>query len=193
MSIQLIVGLGNPGKQYEHTRHNAGFWLLDELVRTYQGAFHLENQFMAYLSKVQIQSHSVFLLKPTTFMNRSGFAVRALAHFYKIPVENILVAHDELDLPVGSIKLKKGGGHAGHNGLRDIQSQMGSPNFYRLRLGIDHPRNLGLAQAVHDYVLSPPRKVETDVVSEMLDRACLAIPSILSDNWDEANRILREK
>ncbi|AIL32475.1 aminoacyl-tRNA hydrolase [Basilea psittacipulmonis] len=193
MSIKLIVGLGNPGKQYEKTRHNAGFWLLDDVANHLGVSFKLESGFFGEVAKVMIQSHPVFLLKPTTFMNRSGQSVRALSQFYKISPEAILVVHDELDLPPGEVKLKKGGGHAGHNGLKDIQAQLGTPNFWRLRLGIGHPRTLGMAQQVFDYVLSPPRKEDQNEIQAMIDKSYWAIEKIVLEQFDEANRILREK
>jgi len=128
-SVQLIVGLGNPGDKYEQTRHNAGFWFVDEIARQYAVEFRPETKFLGLAARVQSNGLDFLLLKPTTFMNRSGQSIQALAKFYKIPVESILVVHDELDLPTGVAKLKVGGGHGGHNGLRDMVAQLGSKEF----------------------------------------------------------------
>ncbi|MCL4132818.1 UNVERIFIED_CONTAM: hypothetical protein GTU68_026558, partial [Idotea baltica] len=140
MASWLIAGLGNPGPQYEQTRHNVGFWWLDQLAHKFHGQ----------LAQSQSSQDKLFLLKPLVFMNRSGQSVAALAHFYKIPTSHILIIHDELDLPTGIAKLKRGGGHGGHNGLRDIISATGSKDFLRCRLGIDHP---GHSSLVSNYVL----------------------------------------
>ncbi len=136
--VQLIVGLGNPGQEYQHTRHNAGFWFVDQLAHEFHATFKPENKFHGDVAKAHIHGKDVWLLKPSTFMNLSGQAVQSLATFYKITLAEILVVHDELDLPVGTVKLKKDGGHGGHNGLRDIMQRMGK-EFLRLRLGIGHP------------------------------------------------------
>ena len=141
--IRLIVGLGNPGPDYETTRHNAGFWLADHLADDLRASFALEKSFFGMVAKARLGADNVLLLKPNTYMNRSGQAVGALARFYKLAPEAVLVLHDELDLMPGQVKLKQGGGHAGHNGLKDIQAALGSPNFWRLRIGIGHPRTLG--------------------------------------------------
>ena len=150
-SIQLIVGLGNPGAQYEDTRHNAGFWFVEQLARAYGGSLQPEKKFFGYAARITIGGQDVRLLTPSTFMNRSGQAVNAIATFYKIPPQAILVAHDELDHPPGIGRLKQGGGHGGHNGLRDIISSLGNnKDFCRLRIGIGHPGN---SKAVVNYVL----------------------------------------
>ncbi len=155
-SIRLIAGLGNPGSEYERTRHNAGFWFVDELARKAGAAFRPEAKFHGDACRVRFAGNDVWLLKPTTYMNLSGLAVQAMASYYKIAPEEILVVHDEMDLPPGAMRLKLGGGNAGHNGLKDITSKLGTPNFWRLRLGTGHPRTLGLAQQVFDFVLSAP-------------------------------------
>ena len=152
MELRLIVGLGNPGADYDKTRHNVGFWLLDSLARRYGGVFRREAKFHGEACQVSVDGHPLWLLKPQTFMNRSGASVIALARFYKLVPEAILVVHDELDLPPGAVRLKRGGGHGGHNGLRDIIQQLGSREFLRLRLGIGHP---GDSRAVINYVLHP--------------------------------------
>jgi len=166
--IQIIVGLGNPGNQYEDTRHNAGFWFVDELARQNGSAFKVDKKYHGELCQIQLGGEIIRLIKPNTFMNRSGQAVASLANFFKIPLENILVAHDELDFPVGKIRLKLGGGHGGHNGLRNIITQMGSKDFLRLRIGIDHP---GSSDQVTGYVLSKPPKKERELIENTLNNA----------------------
>jgi PTH1 family peptidyl-tRNA hydrolase len=154
MSIRLIVGLGNPGPEYALTRHNAGFWLLDNLANTLPGCkLQRETRFNAFVAKSHIGGKEVWLLEPQTYMNRSGQSVGGLARFYKIAPEEILVVHDELDILPGIAKLKKGGGSGGHNGLKDISAALGTQDYWRLRLGIGHPRNYNLAQQVADFVL----------------------------------------
>lgn len=175
--IELIVGLGNPGQKYERTRHNAGFWFIDELVRRTGTTLKLENKFHGELGKTRIDGEEVWLLKPLTFMNRSGQSVGALARFYKISPENILVAHDELDLPPGTIRLKKGGGHGGHNGLRDTVSQLGSKEFMRLRVGIGHP---GHSSEVTNYVLGKAPQSEQILMVQAIDAALDELPSIVA-------------
>lgn len=162
--IKLIVGLGNPGLQYEKTRHNAGFLFLDYLVSSVGLAWGVESKFQGLVATGFVGGNKVIFLKPQTFMNRSGFSVAAVARFYKIAAEEILVVHDELDLSVGVVKLKKAGGHAGHNGLRDIIANLADNGFYRLRLGVGRP---GAGKNVADYVLSNPSKQDD---AEM--RAC---------------------
>jgi PTH1 family peptidyl-tRNA hydrolase len=155
--IKLIVGLGNPGRQYEKNRHNAGFLFLDSLVSESSSEWVKEPRFDGLLAEIRVASDQVRLLKPDTFMNRSGQAVGKVARYYKLMPEEILVVHDELDFDVGVIKLKKDGGHAGHNGLRDIIVHLGSKEFYRLRVGIGRPSS---GKAVADFVLSDPSKGE---------------------------------
>lgn len=154
--IRLIVGLGNPGPEYADTRHNAGLWFLQRLARQWGGTLSPDKRFFGELARIKYKGNDICLLFPATYMNRSGQAVGALAGFYKITPAEILVAHDELDLQPGQLKLKQGGGHAGHNGLRDIASHLGTPTFWRARIGIGHPRSLGLTQSVSDFVLHRP-------------------------------------
>ena len=192
-TIRLIVGLGNPGPQYEATRHNVGFWLLDQLADMYHTSFTVEAGFSGQVAKTKTIDGNLYFLKPMTYMNRSGQAVRALAQFYKIPVDEILVLHDELDLLPGQVKLKKGGGHAGHNGLRDIQAQMGSPDFLRMRIGIGHPRTMGLTQQVADYVLHMPRKEDMPWIEDSLARASKSVQALLKGDYNLASRELAAK
>jgi PTH1 family peptidyl-tRNA hydrolase len=167
-SIRLIVGLGNPGREYEATRHNVGFWWVDELAHFDNVTLRNENKFRGDVARAVLSGCEVFLLKPQTFMNTSGFSVGALAKFYKITPAEILVVHDELDLPPGSAKLKMGGGHGGHNGLRDVIAQLGSKEFWRLRLGIGHP---GERSGVSNFVLGSPSKAEKALIEEAMQRA----------------------
>lgn len=184
--IRLIIGLGNPGEQYEKTRHNAGFWLVDDYAKTLQASFNLEKNMSAWVAKGRYEGQVIILAKPTTYMNRSGLAAGALMRFYKLQPEQVLVLHDELDLLPGQAKLKKGGGHAGHNGLRDIQQVFASPNFWRLRLGIGHPRTLGLAQQVAAFVLNAPRAKERSAIEDTLWRCDAILPALLEGNFDQA-------
>lgn len=171
--IQLIVGLGNIGAEYERTRHNAGFWFVDLLAAQHKARFKLETKFFGEVAKLGEQD--IVLLKPNTFMNASGRAVKAIASFYKIAPANILVVHDELDLPVGSMKLKIGGGNGGHNGLRDIDAQLATRDYWRLRVGISHP---GDKSEVVNYVLNAPRKDEQSEIDLALDKCALILPEL---------------
>lgn len=182
-SIQLIVGLGNPGAEYDRTRHNAGFWFVDALARKYGGSFRHENKFHGEVVRLTIDGHDVRLLKPLTFMNRSGQSVSALAKFYRIPVDAILVVHDELDLPVGTARLKKGGGHGGHNGLRDLNSALGGNGFMRLRLGVSHP---GHKDQVVDYVLKKPSKQDEQLINDAIDDGSRVVPLMLEGEMERA-------
>lgn len=184
--IRLIVGLGNPGPEYERTRHNAGFWLVDSIANDLRASFALEKSFFGHVAKARVNGENILLAKPMTYMNRSGQSVGALARFYKLAPESVLVLHDELDLMPGQVKLKQGGGHAGHNGLKDIQAALGGPAFWRLRLGIGHPRTLGLAQPVADFVLHPPRRDEQDALDAALDRCRAIVPHLLEGRFDKA-------
>ncbi|NYT64173.1 aminoacyl-tRNA hydrolase [Alcaligenaceae bacterium] len=190
--IRLIIGLGNPGPEYETTRHNAGFWLVDHLADDFHSSFTLEKSFSAWVAKARFEGEAIILAKPTTFMNRSGQAAGALMRFYKLTPEQVLVLHDELDLMPGSVKLKQGGGHAGHNGLRDIQSAFSSPDFWRLRLGIGHPRTLGLAQQVAAFVLNPPRRDELQEIVAGIDRCRAIVPALLRGEFQQAMSQLHE-
>jgi len=167
-AIRLIVGLGNPGREYETTRHNAGYGWVDELARSQSWSFKNEAKFHGLTARGQLHGQEVFLLKPQTFMNLSGRAVGALAQFYKIAPAEILVVHDELDLPPGVARLKLGGGHGGHNGLKDIIAHLGSKDFWRLRLGIGHP---GERAEVVNFVLNEPRREERELIDEAMQRA----------------------
>ncbi len=166
--INLIVGLGNPGREYEATRHNAGFWWVDRFAQQNKINFKADAKFHGLVARGQIQGREIYLLKPQNFMNVSGRAVGAITQFYKIAPENILVAHDELDLSPGVAKLKLGGGHGGHNGLKGIIAHLGSRDFWRLRIGIGHP---GERAEVVNYVLNPPRREEAELIEPALQRA----------------------
>ncbi len=185
MPIRLIAGLGNPGPEYEQTRHNAGFWLVDNLAGHARGGLARETRFNALAGKAIIAGQEVWLLEPQTFMNRSGQSVGALARFYKINPDEVLVVHDELDLDPGIAKLKKGGGAGGHNGIKDISAALGTQDYWRLRIGIGHPRTLNLAQQVADFVLHRPRKEEQALINETIDK-CLAIIPMLCEGKFEA-------
>ncbi len=180
--IRLVVGLGNPGARYDRTRHNAGFWCADKLAAANGGVFKLDSRFHAQLARLSLAGHDCWLLKPATFMNRSGQAVAGFARYLKIPPPQMLIVHDELDLPVGSVRLKQGGGHAGHNGLRDIVAVLGSKEFYRLRVGIGRP--LSVDQVV-DYVLTRPSRDEDEAIRGALDKACELVPSILAGEFQK--------
>lgn len=186
--VALIVGLGNPGSEYEATRHNAGFWFVDELARIAGASFKLDNKFHGEVANVNLYGETVWLLKPTTYMNRSGQAVSALANYYKITADQILVAHDELDFEPGVVKLKREGGHGGHNGLRDIISALGNcKDFWRLRIGIGHPGN---ARDVTDYVLVRPSKSDQVLLGQAIDDAVRIIPAMLAGDTEKAMREL---
>jgi PTH1 family peptidyl-tRNA hydrolase len=182
--MKLVVGLGNPGKKYEATRHNAGFWWLDEVARAASADLRRESRFSGEAARVP--GKDVWLLKPDTFMNQSGRAVGALASFYRIAPEDILVAHDELDLPPGSVKLKFGGGLSG-NGLKDVAAVLGTKDFWRLRIGIGHPRELAASeQEVVDYVLHAPRAEERKAIEQALDKAMEVWPLIAQHDMERA-------
>ncbi|MDA3979589.1 MULTISPECIES: aminoacyl-tRNA hydrolase [Gallibacterium] len=186
--IKLIVGLGNPGSKYADTRHNAGEWLIERIARRFNLTLKDENKFFGKTAIATISGQDVRLLVPTTFMNLSGKSVGALASFYRILPEEILVIHDELDLPPGSVKLKLGGGHGGHNGLKDIIAQLAnSKNFYRLRVGIGHPGDKNL---VASYVLSKPSPQDQTLIDKALDEAESCIEILIKDGIDKAmNRL----
>ncbi len=181
--IRLIVGLGNPGADYELTRHNAGFWLIDQLAR---GDLRKEARFQALAAKTRISGKEVWLLEPQTFMNRSGQSVGAIARFYKIAPDEVLVVHDELDLPPGAAKLKKGGSSGGHNGLKDITAALGTQDYWRLRIGIGHPRELKLQQPVVDFVLHRPRADEQRLIDEAIDKSLDVIPLLCDGRHAQA-------
>ena len=189
VDIDLIVGLGNPGSKYEQTRHNAGFWFVEEIARLQGAQFRPESKFSGDICKVVLEGRDVWLLKPNTFMNLSGQSVNKLANFYKIPKDNILVAHDELDLDPGIVRLKTGGGHGGHNGLRDIISHLGK-EFQRLRIGIGHPGN---RDDVVDYVLHRASKDEQIDIDNALDDALRVLPELAQSSWEKAVNKLHSK
>lgn len=182
--ISLIVGLGNPGTEYDKTRHNAGAELVEQLAALHSTSLKAESKYFGLHAKIHIDGHPVHLLNPTTFMNRSGKSVASLAHFFKIEPQSILVAHDELDLPPGVARLKKGGGHGGHNGLRDIIAQMGNnKDFYRLRIGIGHP---GSASLVSGFVLQRAPLSERDQVQQAINESLRYLPMALKGDWPRA-------
>ena len=186
---RLIVGLGNPGAEYEETRHNAGAWFVDRLARELRVPLALQTKFFGLAGRCG----DVWLLQPTTYMNRSGQSVAALARFYKITPAEVLVVHDELDLPPGGIRVKQGGGAGGHNGIKDIQAQLSTPDFWRLRLGVGHPRNLNLAQDVADFVLHRPRADERAEIDRAIDRCLLAWPKLATGDYAAAQQQLHGK
>lgn len=177
MSIKLIVGLRNPGAAYEYTRHNAGGWLVEALARHYNVLFKVDKKLHGELTHIEINGLSCKVLLPLSFMNHSGLSVQAVCQFYRIEPNEILVAHDELDLPVSRIKLKTGGGHGGHNGLRHIINQLGSTDFHRLRIGIGHP---GHKDLVSDYVLGKPSQHDRQLMLAAIDRGVDVIPTLLT-------------
>ncbi len=184
LPIRLVAGLGNVGREYLMTRHNAGFWFADALAMRLDAGFVHESKFAGELARAR---DGVRLLKPSTYMNGSGRAVAAVARFFAIGPDEILVVHDELDLPPGEARLKLGGGVAGHNGLRDIQAQLGTPQFWRLRLGIGHPRDGAIPQQqVVDYVLKPPLPDERDAIADAIARALDAWPAIAVGDLERA-------
>ncbi|MGF6191062.1 aminoacyl-tRNA hydrolase [Serratia sp. 2723] len=187
-SIKLIVGLANPGAEYAQTRHNAGAWYVDLLAQRHNQPLKEESKFFGYTARLNLAGNDVRLLVPTTFMNLSGKAVGALATFYRILPEEILVAHDELDLPPGVAKLKLGGSNGGHNGLKDIQSKLGNnPNFYRLRLGIGHP---GDKNKVVGFVLGKPPASEQTLIDDAIDESLRCTEILLKDGMTKAmNRL----
>lgn len=186
--IKLIVGLGNPGEKYADTRHNAGEWLIERLARRFNVSLNPESKFFGKTARTLVNGKEVRLLVPTTFMNLSGKAVGALSSFYRIKPEEILVIHDELDLPAGTAKLKQGGGHGGHNGLKDIVAQLGNNNnFYRLRIGIGHP---GHRDLVASYVLNKPSPADRDALEKVLDEATDCVEMIFKDGMVKATNRL---
>jgi PTH1 family peptidyl-tRNA hydrolase len=189
VDIVLIAGLGNPGAQYEQTRHNAGFWFVDRIARLKGAQFRPDNKFSGDVCKVNLEGRDVWLLKPGTFMNRSGQAVQKLASFYKISPAQILVVHDEIDLEPGTAKLKTGGGHGGNNGLRDIIAHLGK-DFHRLRIGIGHP---GHKDQVADYVLHRAGREDQQAIDEAIDDALRALPILMEGSWEKAVHRLHSK
>ena len=181
--IRLFVGLGNPGPEYEDTRHNAGFWWLDALAQQLRITMSAQSAYAGWVGTQGVGDQKIWLLKPATYMNRSGQSVASLARFFKIPSESILVVHDELDIAPGEAKLKRGGGHAGHNGLRDIHAQLGSADYWRLRIGIGHP---GHKSEVANWVLKKPAPDQRDAIHSAIQRSLLAAPELIEGAMDRA-------
>jgi len=181
--IELIVGLGNPGREYVDTRHNAGFWFVDAIARKYGGNFKLEKKFQGEVARSVIGGQEIWLLKPDTYMNLSGQSVQALMQFYKIELANILVVHDDLDLPAGVARLKQGGGHGGHNGLRDISQRCGGNDFQRLRLGIGHP---GDKSRVTGHVLSKVSSDDQRAIEDAMAAAMEVLPRVIAGDFQKA-------
>ena len=189
--VRLVAGLGNPGREYAFTRHNVGFWFADALASKLGAAFRSEGKFQGYIAKA---ASDLRLLKPVTHMNLSGRSVSAAARFFAIPPAELLIVHDELDLLPGEAKMKFGGGVAGHNGLKDIAAQLGTKDFWRLRIGIGHPRDSAIPQQdVADYVLAPPTMADGKVIASALDRALDAWPAIEAGDFERAMLLLHTK
>lgn len=190
-AIQLIVGLANPGKKYENTRHNAGAWFIDELLRETNSSLKLENKFHGHHGTIELANHTCHLLIPTTYMNLSGQAVSAVMKFYKIPPSAVLIAHDEIDLPAGCIKLKFDGGDGGHNGLKDVIAHLHTKQFHRLRIGVGKPTT---SKEVVDYVLHPPSKTDKHAIDQAIENAQAILPLVLAGEFQKAmNKLHSEK
>lgn len=187
--IRLIVGLGNPGAKYESDRHNAGFWFIDRLASQYKQLLQPEKRFLGKAAKIRVEGQDIHLLTPDTYMNLSGESVGPLCRFHKITPQEVLVVHDELDLKPGTARLKQGGGNGGHNGLKDIQSHLSSPQFWRLRFGIGHPRDLPGDKAkmdVADYVLKKPSSEEQSKIDQAIDKALRTLPLFIKGDVQNA-------
>jgi len=187
---QLLIGLGNPGPRYEATRHNAGVWLLDRVARRHASGFRSLARCFGSVADADIEGVRVRLFRPDTFMNHSGRAVAAVAGFYKVPVERILIAHDEIDLPPGAVRLKRGGGHGGHNGLRDVVPQLGGAGFSRIRIGVGHP---GHRDRVIGHVLDPPPAAERGEIDDAIDRVVGDIARIAGGDLEGAMNALHRR
>jgi len=187
MPIRLFVGLGNPGPEYEATRHNAGFWWVDELARDWKTTLVADRGYHGLVARTNVQGQTVWLLEPQTFMNLSGKSVAALARFYKIAPEETLVVHDELDVVPGQAKLKFGGSHAGHNGLRDIHAQLGTGDYWRLRIGIGHP---GVKSEVINWVLKKPAPEQRSAIEECIARTLKAAPALVAGEMEKATQLV---
>jgi PTH1 family peptidyl-tRNA hydrolase len=179
----LVVGLGNPSDRYEETRHNAGFWFVDKLAADAGGVFCSENRFSGLVARVACADRTLLLLKPLTYMNRSGQSVGAIARYFKIPAANILIVHDDLDFEPGTVRLKIGGGHGGHNGIRDVLAGLGTRDFMRLRLGIGHPMD---RDRTLDYVLGRPSRKDREAINAVIGSAAELMPEITSGRVAEA-------
>ena len=186
-AIQLVVGLGNPGAKYEQTRHNAGFWFVDEVARQYNARFKSESKYKSEVARCSIADNDCRLQKPMDFMNRSGLPVASLAGFYQVPRSSILIVHDDLDLSPGTVKLKKSGGHGGHNGLRDLIPHLGGNDFLRLRIGIGHP---GHRDDVVGYVLKNASRDDRAAIDQAIDEAVKVLPDIIAGHLDKAMKEL---
>ncbi|MBK7023670.1 MAG: aminoacyl-tRNA hydrolase [Sulfuritalea sp.] len=187
---RLIVGLGNPGSDYAETRHNAGFWFCERLAHELGASFARESRYHGHVARARVGGQDIWLLMPQTFMNRSGQAVQALSHFYRIEPAAMLVVHDELDIPPGQMRLKFGGGLGGHNGLKDITAHLGTQDYWRLRIGIGHP---GDRDEVVDYVLKPPRREEREEIDAALERALLVWPTLARGEFNAATQKINSK
>ena len=185
--IKLFVGLGNPGPEYEATRHNAGFWWIDAFSRELKAPLSFDKSYFGQVARTAINGQNIWLLTPQTFMNLSGRSVAALVRFFKIEPDEILVAHDELDVPPGLVKLKFGGSHAGHNGLRDIHAQLGTGDYWRLRLGVGHPGN---KDEVVDWVLRKPMQEHRAAIEESITRSLKAVPALLAGDMGKATMMI---
>jgi PTH1 family peptidyl-tRNA hydrolase len=188
--IRLMVGLGNPGPEYEATNHNAGFWWIDAVAREWKASLVPERSYFGLVARVNRPDGPLWLLEPQTYMNLSGKSVAALARFFKIAPEEILVAHDELDLMPGQAKFKRGGGHAGHNGLRDIHAQLGTADYWRLRLGIGHP---GVKAEVIDYVLRKPKPEARVAIEDTIAKTMAVLDLIAAGEMERATMKLNAK
>lgn len=186
-SLLALIGLGNPGSDYAQTRHNAGFWFADRFVDRHRGTFRLESRFFGALARIRVAGTELLVLKPGTYMNRSGQAVSALAQFYKLAPEQLIVVHDEMALPVGTARLKLGGGHGGHNGLRDIHKPIGD-GYRRIRIGVGHPGDKN--RVLHYLTESRPPRDEEAAILESIDRAVAALELGIAQGWDKATQAL---
>jgi PTH1 family peptidyl-tRNA hydrolase len=185
--IKLFVGLGNPGPEYEATRHNAGAWWLQALAQQLKVTLSMDKTYHGLVARTSVNGHTIWLLEPQTFMNLSGKSVAALARFFKITPQEILVAHDELDIVPGEAKIKRGGSHAGHNGLRDIHAQLGTDDYWRLRLGVGHP---GTKAEVVDWVLRKPSQDHRIAIKQTIDRTLKALPALLAGEMTQATMLI---
>ncbi len=185
--IKLLVGLGNPGTEYEATRHNAGFWWIDTIAHDLKVSLQADRSYHGLVARTSVKGQNIWLLEPQTFMNLSGKSVGALARFFKIQPEEILVVHDELDITPGEAKLKLGGGHAGHNGLRDIHAQLGTDQYWRLRIGIGHP---GVKSEVANWVLKKPAPDQRTAIEDCITRTSLALPHLLAGDMVKATQMI---
>lgn len=185
--IKLFVGLGNPGPEYEATRHNAGFWWIDALSRELKAPLSFDKNYFGQIARTTVNGQTVWLLKPLTFMNLSGKSVAALARFFKLQPGEVLVAHDEMDIIPGQVKLKFGGSHAGHNGLRDIHAQLGTPDYWRLRIGVGHP---GVKSEVISWVLKKPSAEHRTAIEDAIARCLKAVPELLGGEVEKATMLI---